>query len=212
MAGIDKTYTKDYKEYKRFKDWADTQTITFYDGFKVCIGGWVWELDKEDFEEERPIMNTPTWLDTYLIQNCKVDFVLNRMKVCYGTTYDKLKSVDLTTLPEGFERNRNFKIEMDRDEMDRYNGEGIEYFPIHSKENRGTMFLTCSNDNEFDFWYNDETKKWGLMSKYPTNTNAVWIRGLKGVVRHLKKQYLPSGVKFNASGKWIGQYYTITAL
>ena len=67
MAGIDKTYTKDYKEYKRFKDWADTQTITFYDG-------------------------------------------------------------------------------------------------------------------------------------------------LKGVIRHLKKQYLPAGVKFNASGKWVGQFYTITAL
>ena len=32
MAGIDKTYTNNYKEYKRFKDWANKQVVTFFDG------------------------------------------------------------------------------------------------------------------------------------------------------------------------------------
>lgn len=28
MAGIDKTYTDSYKDYKEFKDWADKQKLT----------------------------------------------------------------------------------------------------------------------------------------------------------------------------------------
>lgn len=91
MVGIDKTYTDNYKEYKRFKDWADSQTVTFYDGHKVTIGDWVYLID--------------------------------------------------------------------------------------------TLVTT-----------------------------AVYVKGLKGVVRHLKKQYLPAGVKFNVRGKWVNQFYTITAL
>ena len=75
MAGIDKTYTNDYNEYKEFKDWADNETVEFFDGTKECIGDWVWEYEKSDFDRgEIPIMNTPNWLDMYLIKNCKSQF------------------------------------------------------------------------------------------------------------------------------------------
>ena len=36
-------------------------------------------------------MNTPTWLDIYLIQNCKSQFVLDRMKVVYGKHFEIYK-------------------------------------------------------------------------------------------------------------------------
>ena len=49
MAGIDKTYTDNYKEYKAFKEWADKQVVTFFNGHKQCIGNWVWDYEKEDF-------------------------------------------------------------------------------------------------------------------------------------------------------------------
>ena len=73
MAGIDKTYTNSYKDYKEFKEWADKQIIIFFNGHKECIGDWVWNYTEENFSNgEIPIMNTPTWLDIYLIQNCKI--------------------------------------------------------------------------------------------------------------------------------------------
>ena len=37
MASIDKTYTDSYKKYKEFKNWADEQKLTFFDGYTVCI-------------------------------------------------------------------------------------------------------------------------------------------------------------------------------
>ena len=124
MAGIDKTYTDSYKDYKEFKDWADKQTLTFFNGHKVCIGDWVWEYEKEDFDGgEKPIMNTPTWLDIYLIQNCKSDFVLDRMKSVYSEeSYKKFQTVDLTSPPpEDFKQNRKITIKRS----------GSTKFPLH---------------------------------------------------------------------------------
>lgn len=37
MSYIDKTYTDSYEEYKDFKDWADKQVLTFFNGHKEYI-------------------------------------------------------------------------------------------------------------------------------------------------------------------------------
>lgn len=134
MAAIYKTYTDSYSDYKEFKTWADRQTLTFFNGHKVCIGNWVWDYEKEDFDGgERPIMNTPTWLDIYLIQNCKSVFVLNRMKTVYGEkSLKEFQSIDLTSPPSGdFKQNRKITIK----KSDRTK------FPLHKKPYGGKTKL-----------------------------------------------------------------------
>jgi len=112
MAGIDKTYTNNYEKYKNFKDWADEQIVTFFDGHTICIGDYVWYYEKEDFENgEIPIMNTPTWLDIYLIQNCKSDFVIERMKAVYGNHFEEYQKLsNLNKIPDGYAKNRKIII------------------------------------------------------------------------------------------------------
>lgn len=199
MAGIDRTYTNSYQEYKDFKDWADTQFLIFFDGHKVCIGDWVYDLNESDFDNgERAIMNTPTWLDIYLIQNCKSEFVLNRMKVVYGEKdYNSFKTIKLNKLPEDFKQNR--KIVIGRGKRTR--------FPLHSKPYGGYTWWLQSNSG---FNYNDETKRWiSDLEYYPTNTNTSHPKSLKGLVRHLRKQYLPKGAIFNLSGRYVGEEYIV---
>ena len=112
MAGIDKTYTDNYEEYKKFKIWADKQVITFFDGHTECVGDWVWSYEKEDFDNgEIPIMNTPKWLDIYLIQNCKSQFVIERMKDVYGKHFEEYQKLsNLSAVPEGYVKNRKIFI------------------------------------------------------------------------------------------------------
>ena len=202
MAGIDKTYTSSYKDYKEFKDWADRQTLTFFNGYKVCIGDWVWKYEKEDFDgnKEKPIMNTPTWLDIYLIQNCKSDFVLDRMKSVYtDESYKEFQTIDLTAKPpKEFQQNRKIIIK----KSDRTK------FPLHSKpyDSKTMWWLQCDND----FSYHEETKTWASYdSYYPHNTNTSHIKSVKGVVRHLRKQYLPKGITFRLIGRYVGEDYII---
>ena len=193
MAGIDKTYTNSYKDYKEFKDWADKQFLTFFDGYKVCIGNWVWNYTEEDFDgRELPIMNTPTWLDIYLIQNCKIKFVLDRMKDVYGkNSYKEFKTVNLTAKPsEEFQQNRKIIIK----------NCNTTKFPIHNTPYGKSKYWWLQCDDSF--WYNDETKTWTNSDfYYPHNTNTAHILSIKSLIRHLRKQYLPKGVTFTISGR-----------
>ena len=201
MAGIDKTYTDSYKDYIEFKNWAKKQTVTFFNGHKECIGDWVWDYEEEDFNNgEIPIMNTPTWLDIYLIQNCKSEFVLERMKSVYSeNSLEDLKTVDLSSSPPK-ELQQNRKIRITRNKKSK--------FPLHSKPyGGGNWWLMCEG---IDFSYNDETKTWVRWDMYyPNNTNVAHIRTIKSIVRHLRKQYLPKGLEFRIVGNYVGEEYTI---
>ena len=198
MASIDKIYTNSYKEYREFKDWADTQYVTFFDGYKVCIGNWVWNIKEKDFKgQEIPILNSPTWVDTYLIQNCKVEFVLNRMKQVYSEEgFEILKSKSITHIPTGFKKNRKVTIKRNSRTL----------YPIHNKAYDGyKWWLQC----EGGLWYNEDTKTWAEPDMYPFHNNTAHIKTVKAIIRHLRKQYLPSGIEFCISGKYIGEEYII---
>jgi len=201
MAGIDKTYIDSYEDYKEFKDWAEKQVLTFFNGYKVCIGDWVWDYKKEDFSNgEIPIMNTPTWLDIYLIQNCKSQFVLDRMKSVYGEeSHKEFQAIDLTAKPsDDFRQNRKITIKRDK----------ITKFPIHKKPYGGKLKWWLQSNNGFG--YCDKTKVWSSYENhYPHNTNTAHVRSIKGVVRHLRKQYLPKGVTFKLLGRYVGEDYLV---
>ena len=200
MAGIDKTYTNSWEEYNSFKEWAVKQYVTFFNGHKVCIGNFIYNWDKEDFGgKELPVMNTPSWVDVFLIQNCKQDFVLNRMKQVYNSDFDKMKLVDLTSPPtSNYQKNRKIIICRTKETI----------FPIHRKpyDGKTKWWLQCYDG----FVYCDKSKVWSSdQTYYPYNTNTAHIKSIKGVVRHLRKQYLPSGVTFMLIGRYIGEEYLI---
>ena len=201
MAGIDKTYTSSYKDYKEFKDWANDQFVTFFNGYKVCIGEWVWEYEKEDFDNgEIPIMNTPTWLDIYLIQNCKAKFVLDRMKAVYDEdSYKEFQTVDLTAKPPiSFQQKRKIKIR--RSNRTKY--------PVHPTPFGGKIMWWLQSNDHFE--YDDDSKTWSSRDNYyPSNTNTSHVKTLKALVRHLRKQYLPKGAIFNLIGRYVGEDYLV---
>jgi hypothetical protein len=202
MAGIDKIHTDSYEDYKVFKDWANKQVLIFFNNHKVCIGDWVCRWNEEDFNNgEIPIISTSAWLDIYLIQNCKSQFILDRMKLVYGVDFHKdVQGIDLKALPpEDFKQNRKITIKRSI----------TTKFPLHKKPYiGGAKWWLCCLDN---FGYCDETKVWtSYESYYPRSTNVAVIKSIKGVVRHLRKQYLPKGITFSMNGSCIGEDYLIT--
>jgi hypothetical protein len=204
MAGIDKTYTNSYKDYIEFRDWAKKQFVTFFDGYRECVGNYVYQHWKEeDFDgTERPIMNTPTWVDIYLIQNCKFDFVLERMKEVYSEkNIEKYKEYNLS-LPPSNDYKKNRKIVIKKHER--------TTFPIHSQP-YGKM-KEWWIQSESRYYYNDKNKVWvNNEMEYPHNTNTSHIRSLKSIVRHLRKQYLKKGDKFVITGRYVGEIYEVIA-
>lgn len=204
MAGIDKTYTDSYEEYIKFKRWASEQVVIFFDGFKKCIGDYVFDWwEEEDFTQERPIMNTPNWVDIYLIQNCPFEFIQKRMKDVYSKeTYSEFKNKDFPVkLPEDYKQNRKIVIKRIK---------GVTEFPIHNKPYSPNKIGWFLEPVSYDWEYNKESKKWVHTSMYyPTNACISHPKTVKAMIRQLRKQYLPSRLKFRLSGRYIGEEYEV---
>lgn len=202
MASIDKTYTNSYNEYKEFKDWAEDKKVKFFDGSIEFIKDYIFYYEESDFiGKDIPIMNSQTWMDCYLIQNCKIKFILDRMKYVYSKRYyNELMFKKFIEIPSEFKKNRKVTIKRTNKTL----------FPIHNKpygyNNRKNWWLQC----EVGFYYNSQTKVWANHEQlYPTDTNTAHIGSLKAIIRHLRKQYLPSGIKFYMIGSYVGEQYEL---
>lgn len=201
MASIDKTYTESYSDYMEFKKWADNQVVTFFDGTSVCIGGWVWDYEETDFQNgEIPIMNTPVWLDAYLLQNCKIDFVLDRMKSVHCEDFvNNSKDINFSEIPKGWKKGRKIKIKHKL---------GRTKFSVHNKPYGGKKYWWLQSDDDIGF--NSYTKTWSSEEFfYPHNTNTMYVRSVKSLIRYLRKQNLPYGVSFTLIGRYVGEEYTV---
>lgn len=213
MASIDKIYAYSYVEYRSFKDWADSQTHTFYDGLKVCIGDSIKDMKEDyytatDWEYGVPIVSSPLWLDAYLIQKCKHKFVLNRLGYVYKKKgYNNLKNRDLSGKPtEDFQQNRKIVIK------DRHGNK----CKLHNKpyrvyvKKRGYLQPKWSINTFDGMSYNDDTNKWvNKDSCYPAYQSWHYLPSIKSLVRHLRKQYLPKDITFYLEGRYVGEDYII---
>jgi hypothetical protein len=121
------------------------------------------------------------------------------MKSVYGEkSYKKFQSIDLTSPPTGdFKQNRKITIKHSNRTK----------FPLHKKPYDGTKWWLQCNDS---FMYDNQSKIWSSSkSYYPRNTNTAHIKSIKGVIRHLRKQYLPKGITFRLSGRYVGENYLV---
>ena len=125
------------------------------------------------------------------------------MKGVYGKHFEEYETrTNLDAVPEGYAKNRRIVIT---------NGDKCK-FPFKKKMFRKTIggkmswWVQC----EDNYWYNSETKTWvGWDDFYPHNTNTAHIKSTKALVRHLRKQYLPKGVRFRISGRYVGEEYSV---
>ncbi len=199
MAGIDKTYTDLYSDYIKLKEWAKDKTIKFYTGAIINVKDYIYDWDEEDFTRELPIMNTPTSLDIFLIQNCPFDFVQDRMKAVYPkSTYKEFKEMKFPTdRPSHLKQNRKIKI-IQKGNLELLN----KGWSSHQN------WWLQSKDNSMGF--DDDIKVWVMYSDYlPNNTNTSHHKNIKGLIRFLRKQYLPSGIEFELFGRYVDEHFLI---
>ena len=77
MASIDKTYVDNYEDYLSYYEWAKDKYIEFFNKKRIYLKDYIYKWNESDFigDGDLPMMNTPTYVDIYLIQNCPIKFV-----------------------------------------------------------------------------------------------------------------------------------------
>lgn len=96
MAGIDKTYVDNYKDYKDVIDYARKTKFECPNGTIINLSDYLYpEISKEDFEKHLkefpgsscPVLNTPEEVDYFLIKYCPLKVIQDRMEEVYSTEY-----------------------------------------------------------------------------------------------------------------------------
>lgn len=199
MAGIDKTYTNSFAEYQQLVDWAKDKEIVFSKKQKEKLLNYVYQWDEEDFNSELPVMNTSNSVDIFLIQNCPFKFIQDRMKEVYSEeTIKEFSSVSFPIqLPKNYKQDRKIIISKSK------------RFSLY---NKGVNSHSCwwLQSNDFDWGFDSDNNVWVNRGLYfPSDTNTSHHKTIKSLVRFLRKQYLPSGLEFRLSGRYVGEEFTI---
>lgn len=188
MAGIDKTYVNSWEDLKQIQDWSKTAYAVDGLGNRYRVYDWCNNMTQEEynnlFPKEVCVWNTPLWLDIWLIRNCPLEIIQNRLKEQYASCYDDIKNHTSkfdTYKRNGLGRHIHFKTI----------GKSVR-----KKRTKSSWLMQC-----FDgFWYSEELDVWS--TKYelvPYNTNTARINGhldKRKLIRYLRKWNLPSGVRF----------------
>lgn len=101
MAAIDKTYLNTREQYEQVAEWCKDKLV--WDNPKIYASEFINEYTEEDWkwlEEEKKngkdhsiiLWNTPTYFDVWLIRNCPIDFIQDRLKEQYDSEYDEIKN------------------------------------------------------------------------------------------------------------------------
>lgn len=201
MAGIDKTYTDSYNEYKEFRDWSNDKSVVFNYGNKKLIknvSDYIYCWNNEDFNgNELPIMNTPTWLDKYLYDNCPCKFVTDRLNGVYPEKH--LENLKFGEIPCDFKQNRKIVIKKTNKSK----------FPIHNEVLYGNGMWWLQTNS--DFKYCEELDAWVHRdSNFPYFSNTMHFKTVKSMIRRLRKMYLPKDLEFSLIGRYVGETYKVT--
>jgi hypothetical protein len=199
MASIDKTYADSYKEYQEFKDWAKDKEIVFNKKQKVRLSSYIYHWEEADFIDALPIMNTPTYVDIFLIKNCPLKFIQERMREVYDEgDVKEFEGLEFPLkVPKDYKQNRKVVISK------------AKTIPLYNKglnSHSGWWLQSRNRDWDFDtnsnLWVNRNLY-------YPSNTNTSRHKTVKSLIRFLRKQYLPSGLEFILLGRYKGERFTI---
>lgn len=207
MAAIEKTYTDKWQDYKDLVDWAKDKVYKCPNGTQLYPSQHIYsDWTEEDFgpDKEIPVMHTPQSLDYFLIKDCPMQFVQDRLKEVYGDWYWEVKedrsSEDLLEYVDGIPK-------------DWTTGRRIVWIK-RPKNNKISTFVDLEMRNP-DTDYIGEAYDWDLKRfLHPDElgdhrVREWYIGGMtwKAVMRRIRKMPLPSMAYFTA-GDFVDDKYT----
>lgn len=249
MSYIDKTYIVDYQQFKEVRDWCKGKIVELPNGLKYhaenffndkdmteeYFNNWKNEIIEnrmrtygETYEKayknaEIPLWNTPYYFDIWLIKNCPIQFIQDRLKYQYDDEYEQIKngtsSYD-TYKRNGLGKNFHYKVICKPNWNPRYKFTYVDRFGNDKcyKENRKPWWLITIKDtktvNPVSWWVNTEHNYWTCSEEgLPFNSNMMDIKrknlNIHAIIRMIKKWNLPAGSQVKVLNRYFNYGWII---
>lgn len=209
MAGIDKTYIHNYAQYKEVYDWCKDKEVTLKNEVTFKPLDFLYEITEEEFNNNKkewieknlkflskkeleknyefPIWNTPLYFDIWLIRNCPINFIQDRLKQQYKEEYDQIKNY--TSVYDTYQRNgvgNNFHYKVIKKPKYKILSSEKLYITIEVKDFNNNSLLF---DEENNYWSD-------YREAVPFNTSIKDMYGknlsIYSIIRMIKKWNLPN--------------------
>lgn len=215
MAGIDKTYVSDWKDWKEITEWMKSFERKLPNGIIIKGRNYLYYPDytKEEVEkwikevnDEIPIMNTSETMDYFLIKECPLEIIQDRMKSVYSSDYYEdvkagMSEYDLFVRPRRVKHLRVIKKPKYYKTSKWFNN----YYGKWMKD-RYTVHIKLPYDGHT--WYNDCIEQWilpGELGSISSSSADVYCSSFKSLIRKIKTWHLPPLTIIKASHfKWSG--------
>ena len=210
MAGIDKIYVDDYNDYISFINYCKTIQEDIQKLFNVDIFNYFYftELTEESFKIEDnnyPLTNFPHKIDYYLIKNCTIPFIIDRLEDQYEESYDEIKNNNEILNDYVFEKFKKFKIIREKSK-----------YPYVIKKQKHKFIITIEDLNNHDLWtYDKKISQWKNSDRSNNlNNNNCWSfikfgKSYKAIIRKVNKWNLPKGIEIEILGYYRSSSFKI---
>lgn len=249
MSYIDKTYISTYKQFKEVRDWCKDKIVELPNGLKYHAENFLNDKDmteeyfnnwKNEIIENRirtygetyekayknaeiPLWNTPFYFDRWLIKNCPIQFIQDRLKYQYDDEYEQIKngtSAYDTYKRTGLGKNFHYKVIRKPNWKPRYNFPYIDRFnnDKYYKENQKPWWLITIEDTKTDhpisWWANTDYNYWTNSEEgLPFNSNMLDIKrknlNIHAIIRMIKKWNLPAGSQVKVLNRYFNYGWII---
>lgn len=249
MSYIDKTYIVDYQQFTEVRDWCKGKIVETDNGIKYHaedflinkdmteehFNNWKKEVIEnrmrnygETYEKayknaEIPLWNTPFYFDRWLIKNCPIQFIQDRLKYQYDDEYEQIKngtSAYDTYKRTGLGKNFHYKVIRKPNLKPRYNFPYIDRFnnDKYYKENQKPWWLITIEDTKTDhpisWWANTDYNYWTNSEEgLPFNSNMMDIKrknlNIHAIIRMIKKWNLPAGSQVKVLNRYFNYGWII---
>ena len=250
MSYIDKTYISTYQQFTQVRNWCRDKKVKLKNGLTYNaidflaypdmteneFNEWkneviqnhmkIYNESQEEAEKhfEIPLWNTPTYFDIWLIRNCPIDFIQNRLKEQYDEDYEKIKNYNSdydTYQRNGLGKHFHYKIIKKPNWTYRYK------FTYTDKNNK----LKTYKENEKPMWFvelkdlsnNNDKLMWSANQKYnywtnwhealPFSCSSMIIRkknlNIHNIIRMIKKWDLPANTQVIVDNRWFNYGWII---
>lgn len=214
MAAIDKTYVTTKEEYLEIRNWMENFTKELPNGMILYGGDFIYDVEDLDevfpCETGFPVMNTSTTMDYFLIKECPIKLVQDRMKSVYSEDYynsvkNGTSDFDKFVRPEGGKHVKLIK-------KPRRNFHYKWYNEYRKKRIRDKFTVDVILPDNVYSWYYEEYDHWEIPGelvhgRHFSSDATVKVGSVKALKRVVRKWNLPVGtkVRFHAL-RYCGMY------
>lgn len=218
MAGIDKIYVNNWKDFCEVRDYFMNTEFVGINGTKCVLKNYMYDVEHitEDYfdgEREVPVTNTPCKVDYYLAMYCPVKAVQEYLDRAYKGNW---RNVDYWSDYTKFNRNSGSKIKVIKyPKFGKINKALNQRFGWHIKVYTTRKIYDDYSRNYFKYddhpIYYKDTNQWIYDNELEFPIDKSWdlcnYKTIKSLIRNIRKWKLPKGSIVTAHGRYIGDEY-----